>query len=264
MLDYQELSPLPTEQRRRRFETARNALGESVLTKLLAFAMYTLGASRRGVAELVGLPIPTLQSVTERVLRDGLQALEDRRHKASTSSVQADPQPLLPQPQAEAQAVALRVEEESLVIQVGEKQQVLIPRHNSVQCRTVLLTFLDSGLLSVNDVAHGLGLSTERVRQLKKKLAEDDAKGLIDQRQGQKQDYLVIPEVKAELIQEFVVSLLTNGRTSSESLKEGLSERCNIDIAARTIRAHVANLGLRLIRYSLPRRMAEVKRTAEN
>jgi transposase len=251
MLDYQALSLLPDEQRRGRYETAKKALGERVFLRLLTFALYSLGASRRSIAELVGIPIPTLQSLSERVLRNGIPALEDRRHKASA---------FLPQVKKEPKPVALRIEEDSLVIQVDDNQQVVIPRHNVVQCRTVLLTFLDSGLLGVGEVANGLGLSTERIRQLRKKLAEEDAKALIDKRQGQKQDYLVTPEVKAELIQEYVIKLLTDGRTSSEYLKEGLSSR-DIELAPRTIRLHVSKLGLRLIRSSLPRLLAEVKKT---
>lgn len=251
MLDYQALTLLPVEQRRRRFEMTQKALGKRVFLRLIAFALYSLGASRRAVAELVGLPIPTLQSLSERVLRNGIPALEDRRHKAST---------FLPQVKTEPKPVDLRIEQDSLIIQVADNQQVVVPRHNVVQCRTVLLTLLDSGLLSVGEVANGLGLSTERVRQLRKKLAEEDAKALIDQRQGQKQDYLVTPEVKAELIQEYVIKLLTDGRTSSEYLREGLSSR-DIELAPRTIRLHVTKLGLRLIRSSLPRLLEEVKKT---
>jgi transposase len=253
MINYQELPLLPTKQRRRRFDAAKKALGEKGLTKLLAFALYVLGGNRRRIAELAGLPIPTLQSLTERVLRDGLPGFEDRRQKATN---------FLPQAETQPEPVALRIEKESLVIQVDKKKQVVIPRSNPVQCRTVLFTFLNSGLLKVSEVAQGLGLSTERVRQLRKKLVEEDAKALIDQRQGQRQDYLVTPEVKAALIQEYVVKLLTDGRTSSERLRESLSKRCDIWIAARTIRLHLDKLGLRQIRDSLPRLIEEVKKTA--
>lgn len=254
MFDYRELPLLPVEQRRRRFDAAARALGGDVLVRLLAFALYTLGANRRSIAELVGLPIPTLQSVTERVFRDGLPALEDRRRGSSTFLAQAE---------EEARPMAIRIEQESLLIQFGEKQQVVIPRRNAVQCRTVLLTLLESGLLGVGEVAHGLGLSTERVRQLKKKLVEEDAKALIDQRQGQTHDYLVTAATKAEIIQQYVANLLTNGSTSSENLRIGLSGR-KIELAPRTIRFHVEKLGLRLIRGSLPRLVDEVKKTAES
>ena len=252
MLDYQKLPRLPTEQCRRRFETAKKALGERVLVKLLAFALFTLGANRRKIAEELGLPKATLTSLTERVLGKGLPALEDRRSKSST---------FLPQAAAKGDPLALYLEQDTIVIQVNEIQHVVIPRQNVLQCRIVLLTMLESGLLSPGEVARGLDLSTERVRQLSKKLREGGARTLLDQRKGQQQDYRVTPDVKAEIIQQYVVNLQTDGRTSAEKLKDDLSSRCKIELAPRTIRLHVAKLGLQRIRGSLPELLATLKKT---
>jgi len=151
----------------------------------------------------------------------------------------------------------------TLVVEFDEGTRMEVPLRNRIQCRTVLLTMAESRLLSVDEVAAGLGLSTERVRKLKTKLAQSDVvEALVDQRSGQQRDYRVTPEVKAELIQQYVVNLQTEGRTSSEKLKDDLSSRCNIEIAPRTIRLHVAKLGLPLIRDSLPQLLAEVKKTS--
>jgi hypothetical protein len=253
MLTYRELPQLSPEQCRRRLEEAKRALGEAVLNRLLGFALFSLGANRRAVAELVQLPQPTLQSVTERVLRDGLPALEDRRSKSST---------LLPRATPKSPPLRLRIEQNTLVVQVNEHQELVIPRQNVVQCRTVLLSMLECGLLGAGEVASGLGISTERVRQLRTRLHEGDAKELIDQRKGQQQDYRVSQEVKAEIIQQYVLNLQTDGRTSSDALRNDLLERCAIALSARTIRLHVNNLGLRRIRDSLPQLLAQVKKTS--
>lgn len=255
MLDYRDLPRLSPEQCRGRFEAARNSLGEGVLVRLLAFALFALGVSRRGIAEGIRLPKPTLTSLVERVLRDGLPALEDRRCSSSTF--------LSHPPSTRKLEPMLIVEPEVLVVQLDGETRIELLRKNRTQCRTVLLTLLESGLLPAKDVATGLELSTERVRQLRTELIERDVEGLIDQRQGRQRDYLVTPEVKAELVQQYVLNLQTGASTSSRQLKEDLDERCEVKLAERTVRLHVDKLGLRGIRDSLPELLAAVKKTPE-
>ncbi len=255
MLDCRDLPLLSYERSQKRLERATGILGAKVVTRLLAFSLYLLGANRDALAGCLGIRLETLKSLVKRSFSDGLAALEDRRRSRST---------FLP---CQAPAAELRpkvsLEPETLVVEFDEGTRMRVPLRNRIQCRTVLLTMAGSKLLSVDEVADGLGLSAERVRKLKTKLAQDDVvEALVDQRSGQQWDYRVTPEVKAELIQQYVVNLQTEGRTSSEKLKDDLSNRCNIEIASRTIRLHVAKLGLPLIRDSLPQLLSEVKKTS--
>ena len=255
MLDCRDLPQLSYERSQKRLERATSILGAKVVTRLLAFSLYLLGANRDALAGCLGIRLETLKSLVKRGFSDGLVALEDRRRSLST---------FLPR---QAPAAELRpkvsLEPETLVVEFDEGTRMRVPLRNRIQCRTVLLTMAGSKLLSVDEVADGLGLSAERVRKLKTKLAQDDVvAALVDQRSGQQRDYRVTPEVKAELIQQYVVNLQTEGRTSSEKLKDDLSNRCNIEIASRTIRLHVAKLGLPLIRDSLPQLLSEVKKTS--
>ena len=256
MLDCRDLPQLSYERSQKRLERATGVLGAKVVTRLLAFSLYLLGANRDALAGCLGIRLETLKSLVKRGFSDGLVALEDRRRSLST---------FLPcqAPAAAELRPKVSLEPETLVVEFDEGTRMRVPLRNRIQCRTVLLTMAGSKLLSVDEVADGLGLSAERVRKLKTKLAQDDVvAALVDQRSGQQRDYRVTPEVKAELIQQYVVNLQTEGRTSSEKLKDDLSNRCNIEIASRTIRLHVAKLGLPLIRSSLPQLLSEVKKTS--
>jgi hypothetical protein len=87
---------------------------------------------------------------------------------------------------------------------------------------------------------------------------------VLDRRQGQQQDFVVTPSVKAELIQQFAVDILTSGRSSSTAISEQLKARCNIAIPDRTVRHHLARMGLGRIKRSLPQLVAAVKKTSES
>ncbi len=257
MLDCRDLPKLSFERSQGRLEKARGVLGGNVVTRLLAFSLYLLGANREALAGFTGIRLEALKSLVKRGYSDGLPALEDRRTMSST---------FLPSqafsPKLEPKVL---VESETLVVQLNEETRMEIPLRNHIQCRTVLLTMAESKLLSLDEVAKAVGLSAERVRKLKTKLAKKDViEALVDQRKGQQQDYRVTPEIKAELIQQYIVNLQSESRTSSEKLKDDLSSRCNIVIAPRTIRLHVAKLGLARIRDSLPQLLAQVKKTAKS
>ena len=62
------------------------------------------------------------------------------------------------------------------------------PESNPVQRRVILLSMLNSGLLERSKVADALHLSVDRAGKLARKLEQKDVKGILDQRQGQRQD----------------------------------------------------------------------------
>jgi hypothetical protein len=255
MLDCRNMPELSRERSRQRLDRASRVLGEKVVSKLVALALYLLGAKLERLGEFSGIRVETLKALFKRSLVDGLPALEDRRRRSSTFLPQVSP--------AGTVKAKLVVKQETLVVQLDDEVQIETRHQNPIQCRAVLLTMLDSGLLTLDEVATGLGLSTERVRKLRTKLLEGDVEALIDQRRGRQRDLLMTPEVKGEVIQQYVLNLHTGTSTSSRQLTEDLADRCHIDLAERTIRLHVGKLGLRQIRSSLPALLEAVKKTPE-
>jgi transposase len=112
-------------------------------------------------------------------------------------------------------------------------------------------------------VAPWLGVTPTHTRNLARKLAEEDVAGLLDKRQGQQQEYRVTPEVKAELIQQFVLDIVQRGKTSGKQIAQHLAERCEIELSERTVRDHVRKLGLPQIAESLPELLTGLKKTPE-
>lgn len=252
MLDCQKLPELSERRSEVRMEKASRVLGATAVSRIVAFALYLLGASRRALSEFVRMPSDTVKSLTHRVLSDGLPALEDRRRSSSFLPPARRP-PLRP---------TVFVDGETLVVELSEQIRIKMPRGNKIQCRTMLLTLLEGGLLGTDDVAKGLGLSRDRVRVLAAKLREHDAPELIDQRRGTQRDTRVTPEVRAELIQQYVLNAATDASTSSRQLGADLEERCEIKLSGRTIRHHVAKLGLRNLGRTLRQSLSEAKKNS--
>jgi hypothetical protein len=70
--------------------------------------------------------------------------------------------------------------------------------------------------------------------------------------------------VKGELVQQFAVDIITSGKTSGEKISNELKERCNILLPARTVRHHLAQMGLGKIKRSLPQLLVALKKTSDN
>jgi hypothetical protein len=238
----------------KRVQAAKSALGEGVVRKLLAYALFLMGGRREEIAQHLGLPLGTLLSLLTRITRHGLPALEDRRHTAS---------PFLP-PVAQAPKIEVASGDSGITVDLGAERSVSLAATNPLQSKVFLLTLLDHGLLELSQVADLLGSSPAHTARLARQLREADVPALIDKRQGQKQEYRVTPAVKAELIQQFAVDVIARGRTCGAAISEALQARCGIHIPARTVRHHLAQLGLPAIRDSLPRLLAEVKKTSRD
>ena len=65
-------------------------------------------------------------------------------------------------------------------------------------------------------------------------------------------------------MQQFAVDVITSGQTSGSKISTELKERCNISIPARTVRHHLAQMGLREIKQTLPQLLAGVKKISSN
>lgn len=236
-----------------RMNQAQQLFGSGVIQRILCYALYLLGANRRAIGQAFGIPPETAKSIIKAINRDGLVALEDRRRKLSTFLPEALP---VPQP------ITLREEEGHIVIDFGTSGRVLkVSRQDPLQVKTILLSMLNSGLLTKHQVGAAMKLSPSHTATLARRLHEQGAPSLVDQRQGQKQEYSVPRKVKAELIQQFAADLITSGRTSGSKISAELKGRCNITIPARTVRYHMARMGLGKIKGSLPQLVSAVKKT---
>jgi len=109
-----------------------------------------------------------------------------------------------------------------------------------------------------NSVADALHLSVDRTGKLARQLAQEDVKGILDQRQ--RQDYRFTPEIKAELIQQFVIEAVAQRPTGGEQLAKKLEERCGFTLSARSILSHLSKFGLSNIRGSLAEHLSEAKK----
>jgi DNA-binding transcriptional ArsR family regulator len=235
---------------------ARESLGAGIIRRLLCFSLYLLGLNRSAIGGTLGIPPDTAKSIIKAVKRDGLRAFEDRRLKSSTlRPKQESAQPPPP--------VTLRETEEHVVVDFGAPERsVKLSRQDPLQMKTVLLSLSNSGILSIRQVAEAIELTPSHTAALARRLREQGALSLVDRRQGQKEDFVVTSSVKAELIQQFAVDVLTSGRTSSTAISEKLKERCGIVLPDRTVRHHLSRLGLGSIKRSLPQLVAAVKKTS--
>ncbi len=243
MTNRQDLPSLSLISSQKRMAQAMGILGATNAGRIIALALYFLGANLKGLAEFVGMPLDTIKALAKRTLRDGLPALEDRRHKASTFLPKDEtPLPL---------SCELLFEEEAFVVELGGVKRIKLLRRNIDQCRIVLLTLLDAKLLDIGDVARALGLSRERTRKLRMEIGEGGVQTVLDKRRGQQQDYLFTPEVKSELVQQFVLNALNGWPTSGRAIAEDLQQRCEIEVSERSVRQYLNKLGLSEIKGSL-------------
>lgn len=240
-----------------RMSQARESLGAALIQRILCFALYLLGLNRSAIGRTLGVPPDTAKSIIKAVKRDGLRALEDRRVKSFT---------LLPkQESTKPQPITLREDDEHLAVDFGIRNRVLkLCPQDPLQIKTVLLLMINSGLLSTRQVSEAIDLTPSHTAALARRLREQGALSLVDQRRGQKDDFVVTSSVKAELIQQFAVDVITSGQTSSTAISEKLKERCGMVVPDRTVRHHLSRLGLGKIKRSLPQLVAAVKKTSNN
>jgi transposase len=240
---------------KKRSEKARMTMGADVVTRIVAFALFVLGAKREDIARFVDLPLGTLLSFLTRMSSSGAVALQDRRGPppSEESSERREKVP----------RCSVAVEQEQVEVSCPSGGvKIVIPSANVLQCRTVLFTLLTNGLLRAEEVAEAVALSERRVRELAAALGQGDVLALVDKRQGQKKDYRVGPEQKAELIQQLAGRVMTGRSTSGDDLAEAVNERTGSSVSARTIRWHVRKLGLTNINDTLPQLVETLKKTS--
>jgi transposase len=236
-------------------QRAQQLLGVNVVQRFLCFALYLLGVNRSAIGQALGIPAETAKSIIKAMTNDGLRALEDRRRGMSTFLPRSQPQPA---------PITLQEANDRIIVDFGvEGRQMVIARQNVLQIRAVLLSMLNSGLLSNHQVAEVIGLTPTYTATLVHRLEHEDISALIDKRQGQKSDYRVTPEVKAELVQQFVMDAVAHQKVSSEGISAELKDRCRMTVPARTVRHHLARIGLPTIKHTLPKLLAAAKKNSK-
>ena len=242
---------------KKRINRATNIFGITVIRRILCFSLYLLGITRTSIATLIEMPVDSVKTIIKNIHRNGIPAFEDRRFRNSAFLPQA--QQILPL------QVKVTLEGEWINIDLGkEGEKLKIPRTNKFQFRTLLLTMLNSGILSAKQVSEYLELSDVQTRTLAKNLQEKDIRSLLDQRHGQKKNYVFNLEAKTEMIQQYIANLVNKQRTSSQAVSEDLKERCNLDLPSRTIRLHIEKMGLSKIKNSLPGLIDNFKKKSKN
>ncbi len=238
---------------RNRLEKASGLLGAGIVKRILGFALFLLGAKRQEIALYLDVPYGTLLSFLTRADKYGLDAFVDRRKNPISHA---------PATQTDFE-VSLGEEFEEVVVRFGPGENALrLPHADPLWCKIVLLSFLDSGFLSADVVGAMLGRSPGHVRHLVRKVREKGAKSLIDRRQGQLVDYCFTPEVKAELVQQFVAHAVSGQSTSSRALSKAIDTRCQVKLSDRSIRWQLGKLGLPRIAKSLPTLVETVKKNS--
>jgi len=230
-------------------------LGDAVVRRLVAFALYLLGATRSSIGRSLGMAGESVKTLVKTLHRDGLGALEDRRRSHST---------FLPPVKTKGVGCAVKHDNSAVTIDLGARALMHLPRRNSVQVRTVLLTLYDAGLVKAKAVADVLDLSQEHVRNLTRRLRREDVQGLCDGRRGQQHDYRIDAEVKAELIQQYAAHAVSGRPVSSGCITEELNKRKCWNVSARSVRYHISKLGLQSIGKSLPEMVAGLKKTPDD
>ena len=252
MLNCQSLK-FSSELSEQRIALANRILGAKVVKRIIVFALYLLGARRRHIAELLKIPHDTLKSCINRVIQYGITTLEDRRQKTS---------PFLPPKVTLHHKPSVIVEGEKVIIDFGVTNSTLsIPVSNTLQIKTILLTILNNGLITTQKAAEVLDCSTVHTARLSHALKKGDVYALIDKRQGQKQDYLFLPEIKAELIQQFTANAICGKPTSSSAISKQINKQCNLHFSDRSVRLQIQKLGLPKIAKSLPALVNTLKKT---
>ncbi len=224
----------------RRVQAAAERLGEGVLRRMLAFAWYLQGAETRRIAEAFDVPADTLNGLFKRVLRDGLPALEDRRHAISGY--------LPPAPPTEIQSdVRVEIGPEQLTLS-ARSLELQLDRDDGLLCRAILFALLGNGQVQPDVVATALDLSVERVRKLRAGFRHEGAEALIDRRRGQVHDYSMPRETKAELICQYVAKVQEGCAVNAPALKAAIEDTGKSCPSPQTLRLHVEKLGLSHIR----------------
>ncbi len=239
---------------KKRIQSACRSIGDKTVNRIIGIALFLLGGNREKISEFLNLPKGTFFSFLNRFQKEGVEALKDQREKPDNSKVfRALPENL-----------ELVCGERKIVIRISpNKSRLEINPSNDLQFKTLMLSFMSSGFLSAKEIGEQLGFSERHVRDLGKNLRAHDIEALLDKRRGQQKEYAFTEDIKAEIIQQFVVNLVSKKSTISSQITEQVNETCRTSLSDRAMRQHIFKLGLPKIKETLPRLLTEAKKNSK-
>ncbi len=192
-------------------------IGEAITKKIIAFAFYLLGGNRREISKALLIPQGTFLSFLNRFSQKGTLAFINSR------STQLKP--------------------------INETKETSlnwsnIKVKNDKQKKVFYLTLLENNIITTKQASSLLDLSESYIRNLSKKLNNEDITCLNENRRGQQNDYVFTPKIKSELITQFIINTSTNTKTSGKQIALDLKERSSISVSDRSVRLHLSKLGL--------------------
>jgi len=232
---------LPAEQSlalgKRRLEKAAKVLGKDVLHRLIIFVLYVLGFNRELIAKLFGYQVSGIKTLVDRVLSNGLAGFYDHRKTKITRE--------------EKPNIIIADTENSKQISIFEAV-ISIPKDDLLAKKIISVTLAEAGLISNHEGAEILDYTPQAFGRLRKRYRLKGSTGLIDQRQGQKSDYKVTPEVKAEMIYQICTKVMKEVPFSSEDIWAAINEYFpERKISPRTVRYHLTQWGFPKIKKKL-------------
>jgi transposase len=252
MSNYLNKLELSESKSKKRLEKAYALMGKAVINRIIAYALYLLGANRKDIADSLSMPKGTLLCLLTRLSQNGLAGLSDGRIKNNAPIIRAE-------------STDLKYEVEcngNICIKSGIVKSILeIATADILRKKIILLTFLDNKLISCDMVARSLGISTRHVGNLLKRLRAKGTFSMLDQRIGQQQDYVYTPEIKSELILQFTVNASSGKKTSSNAIASDIQERTHVELSERSIRYHISKLGLNMITEKIKELICSQKKT---
>lgn len=258
----------------KRIPKAGSLIGAKTVNRIIGLALFLLGGNREQISNFLEMPVGTFFSLLTRFRNRGVESLIDKREKKHLTLTKRKPvnetetetSETLETIGATSPCLEVVFGQQSKVITIPpENNKIIVNPSNPLQSKTLILSFMSSGFLTPKEASEFLSLSQRHVRDLSKKLetGEGDIDALIDKRQGQQKDYVFTEEIKAELIQQYTLNVVTGRSTSSSKITSQINEACNSSVSQRAVRQHEAKLGLNKIKYSLPKLLKELKKNSE-
>jgi transposase len=237
----------------KRLEKAALLIGDKMVKRIIAIALFFLGAKRKQISEMLNIPLGTFFTFLSRFHNCGTDAFS---MKAAVDKIE--------QPAHRAQVIYEHAGTRTCLIFSEEPLKLSLKKNNPLQHKVLVLSFFNWGIISCTEAAKHLGFTESHIRDLSQTLEACDVDGLIDKRKGQQQDYSFTAEVKAELIQQFSFNVITGKTVSSQQLCQQVNEACSTHITDRSIRLHMKKLGLSTIRRSLFKMVDDFKKNSPN
>ncbi len=223
----------------KRITKAINALGEGVVTRILAFASYLMGWPYEDIARNYGYSTPGLKSLVHQVISQGVERFVDQRRKDAW-------QPPSIEPEVIRSEVELEKKEDGIVVHI-QKVSLFLKEDDTLARKTMAMLLVDSGALTQKRAAELTGTKPLAVSKNYQAFKEKGVAALLDKREGQKQEYRFTPQVKGELIHGYSMKALENIRPSSSMLAQHLSEVFEQPFSRRSVSYHLSQTGLSLV-----------------